>query len=196
MRKLTTRLAIALLTFSIGIVSANLWITRRARQTEEVLPPAPAVAEPPIMEDVSEGWRKVDVEGKFSFYLPPNMEEVLPPNHPEADRVFRRRKTAEDEFLYLYYAYGRQGSCDRDANLSSAGVSQKSEVVISGKRAMLNIWQPELGRLDFSLSQLPKMKLCFPDVGRGKAKLYLYTTARDLKSLEVAKQIFNSIEFY
>jgi hypothetical protein len=196
MRKLTTRFAIALLTFSVGMVIASYLTTRRPPQAKDVQPPTPAATEIKMAPDALEGWQKLDVEGKFSFYLPPDMTEVRPPNIPEADRVFRRGSTPEDEFLYLYYTYGRRASCDKDSDFSHKEISIKSEVVIGGKRAKLNIWQADPNEGTFSFSRLPEMTLCFPDVDRGTAKLYLYTGATDLKSLEVAKQIFNSIEFY
>ena len=196
MRKMTTRLAIALLTFSFGIVTAGLWASLRFRQTEEVSTLKSTVTEARMVLDDLDGWKKIDVEGKFSFYLPPNMEEMTPPNIPEADRVFRRRKTSEDESLYLYYTYGRRASCDKDADFSNKEISQKSEIVIGGKRAKLNVWQTERAKYFSNLSLLPEMTLCFPDVGQSKGKLYLYTSARNLEALEVARQIFNSIKFH
>src|SRR5215207_8710966 len=179
MRKLAPRLAFVLLTFSLGTGIASYLTARHPPRAKEGRPPTPAAAEIKPATDALEGWQKLDVEGKISFYLPPDMAEVTPPNIPEADRVFRRGKTPGDEFLYLYYTYGRRASCDKDSDFSHKEISIKSEVVIGGRRAELKIWQADPAEGIFSFSRLPEMTLCFPDVGRGTAKLYVYTGATD-----------------
>jgi hypothetical protein len=196
MQKVTARLVITLLTFSVGVATTGLWAIRRTRPAEEASAHPPVVTETKVAPSDSSEWQRVDIEGKVSFSLPPGMKETPPAYSPEVDGVYKRVGPTERDFLYLNYVYGKRAACDSDADFSNKKISQKTEVIIGGKRAKLNIWQTERAQYSTSLSTLPEMTLCFPDPGRGHARLHFHAIAIDLEGLEAARQIFDTIEFH
>ena len=195
MRSIKTRLAITLLTFSLGVAATGLWAFRHPRPTEGSLP-APVIAEAKVSPGAAGEWSKVDIEGIGSFSLPPGMEKVPPPYTGEVDGVYRRIGPTEQDPLFLSYVYGQRARCDSDADFINKEISQKSEVVISGKKARLNIWQTERAKYSTSYSTFPVMTLCFPDTGHGKARLHFHAVAIDIEALKAAQQIFDTIEFH
>ena len=185
-----------LLTFSLGVGATGLWAFHRASPAEEASTHAPVVTEAKVATDASGEWERVDIGGKVSFSLPPGMKEILPTNNPEVDRAYRRIGATERDFLFLNYVYGKRASCDSDADFTDKEISQKSEVVIGGQKAKLNIWQTERAQYSTSYSTLPEMTLCFPNLSRGKARLHFHVIAFDLEDLKAAQQIFDTIEFH
>lgn len=197
MRKLIPGIAAALLTFSLGYVAADLWAAASSHQAIEVPLAKPTLAELRAQSNASEGWRKVDVDGRFSFYLPPNMKKIEPFS-TEGVLVFRGDKTPDFEFLFLEYEEGKHISCDKDVHaLRDLEMSRKSvsEPVIGGKRARLSLWTHGPDSYLDGLAQSPEMILCFPDAGRGKGKMYFRAISPEPQAMVTAQQIFNSIEF-
>jgi hypothetical protein len=175
---------------------AGFWAFRRPRPAEEAPTHTPVVPEAQAASSSSGEWMSVDIEGKVSFSLPPGMKEVPPPYTGDVDRVYRRIGPTERDFLFLTYVYGKRVSCDSDADFANKEISQKSEVMIGGKKARLNIWQPERAQYSTSYSTFPEMTLCIPNLGRGKTKLHFHAVAIDLEALKAARQIFDTIEFH
>jgi hypothetical protein len=115
MRKVTTRLAITLLTFSTGVAATGLWAPRPPIPAEEALAPALVVTEAEVASGAPGGWERVDIDGKVSFSLPPGMKDLPTGYAPGVDGV-RRIGTTERGFLYLNYVYGKRAACDSDAD--------------------------------------------------------------------------------
>jgi hypothetical protein len=196
MQKVTTRLAITLLTFSAGVAATGLWAPRRPTPAEEASAPVPVATEAEIAPSAPGAWKRVDIGAKVSFSLPPGMKELPPDYLHGVDRAYITVEPAQRRILYLNYTYGRQAACDSDADFPNKEISQKSEVIIGGKKARLNIWQTERAKYEASFSTFPEMTLCFPNLGRGKTGLHLRAIAMDPEGLEAARQIFDTIEFH
>jgi hypothetical protein len=198
MRKVIPKIAAVLLTFSLGYVAADLWATAPAHRAVEAPVAKPMIAELQTQSNASEGWRKVDVDGRFSFYLPPDMRKIEPLS-TDSVLVFRRDKTPDSELLFLEYEEGKHISCDKDVHTLSKDfeMSRKSEseLVIGGKRAKLSLWMHDPDSYLDGLSQSPEMILCFPDAGRGKGKMYFRAISPEPQAMVTAQQIFSSIEF-
>lgn len=196
MRTVTTRLTMMLLTFGIGVAVTDVRMSRGARSAEEASAPPHVFNETTAAPSDAGEWKRVDVKGKVSFYLPPGMKEVPGDYAPAIDGIFKRMGPTGRDFLYLNYAYGKRAACDADADFAHKEISRKSEVMIGGKRARLNIWQT--GRAEYStgLSTLPEMTLCFPNLGRGQGRLHFHVVAVDLEALGAARQIFDTVEFH
>ena len=73
MRSIRVGVVVALTTFSIGVVATSLWIVRDHRSAEN-LPSVHAVAMSQMWNH-PEGWQKIEGDNRFSFYLPPDMEQ-------------------------------------------------------------------------------------------------------------------------
>jgi hypothetical protein len=173
MRKLTIRFIVALLTFSVGV--GVFLISGLLQAVEEV----PVLRQRPA---IPERWEKVEAEGKFSFYIPPEMREV------ELSCYLSDWKGGDmlaNESIALDYRYGERGSCDRLLRHPDSATMQSSSVAVGGRTAMLTKWTG---------GGLSQMRLCFPDVGDGKTKLYLRAMYDDARGADIARQIFDTIE--
>src|SRR5215211_7138455 len=94
MRKLTIQFVVALLTFSFGV---GLFLLCGSLQAVEEIP-APR-QRPAIPEE----WKKVEAEGKFSFYIPPGMRPVELSCYLSD---WERGDMLANENLLLTYGYG------------------------------------------------------------------------------------------
>ena len=196
MQKITTRLAITLLTFSAGVAATSLWPSRCPTPAEEASAPVPVATEAKIAPGARGEWKRVNIGAKVSFSLPPGMKELPPAYLHGVDRAYMRIEPAQHRVLYLNYTYGRRVTCDSDADSPNKEISQKSEVIVGGKKARLNIWQTERAKYEASFSTFPEMTLCYPNHDRGKMGLHLRAIAIDIEGLEAARQIFDTIEFH
>jgi hypothetical protein len=191
--KFNVGLAVALGTFIVGLVSASLWVVHNHRPPEQ-LPPVQAVAvrQTPHHPD---GWKKIDVDERFSFYLPP---DVKPEKELDANiEYFGPNKSFGSKTLNVGYIYvekwrneelwrGRV-SCDvLMGKLAAEPGSQASEVETSGKRAKQVSGQ-------YAESKLVYTKLCFPDAGDGTI-LRIEASYKEDRAVDATK-IISSIEF-
>ncbi len=178
MQKLSIWLAVALLTFVIGISLALLRMEYSLRS-------------PSAMKPVSfEAWRKIRVSDQVSFYLPPYLEDdPYSSDHP----VTAFRRITKSGLFYVHYYHDKHVPCDnRTPGYAYRDISS-SDLEVDGKRARLITWIPYLGE-GLSSKHVPGMALCFPDIGDGY-DLYMGFYSTDKENLEVAKEAINSIEF-
>ena len=173
MRKLTIRFIVALLTFSAGV--GVFLLCGYLQAAEEVTAPR-------LRPAIPEGWKKVEAEGKFSFYLPPDMRTD--------DRVcylsdWERGDTLANESLLLAYGYGARASCGDLLFHPHGAAMQSLSLAVGGRAATLTNWEG---------GDRSRMLLCFPDVGDGRTRLYLQAIYGDARGADTARQIFDTIE--
>ena len=174
MRNLLMRFIAALLTFSVGVGVFLLWGSLQA--VEEI----PAPRQRPVIPD---GWVKVEADGKFSFYIPPDMRPVELSCYLSD---FEGSDMLVNQNLFLGYGYGERVSCaDLPSHLDSAAL-QKFSVTVGGKTATLT--KEVEGNRSW-------MHLCFPSMGHGKTKLYLRAMYVDARGANIAMQVFDTIKF-
>lgn len=169
MRKLAIRIIAAFLTLSIGIASFVLWSVYYT------------VKDIPVLRErlnIPEGWKKIEVKGKFSFYLPPDMKTVELSCYGETGGL----DLLENQDLGLIYSYNERKSCDQILNPADKETLQILNVEINGKSA----WQEK---------NQSEIYLCFPDVGDGKTGLNLGIMYKDERGADLARQILDTIEF-
>jgi hypothetical protein len=181
MRKFTFRLTVALITFLIGIAIAAFWVFRHK---EEI----PALQ---IKANVPKGWQKID-ERKFAIYLPPEMKqcpEILVGNVGPPMEGWNAYAQGDLIIRYDWFKRGDRSPC---GFLPTApGYSYKSsEIKVAGKLARLDVWEYPAGSFDEG-----GIDLCFPDIGDGKTWLSVRAFGRDKRALNLARQIFDSVEF-
>lgn len=174
MRKLNIRLAVALVTFLAGVSSFLLW--HMPYRVEEI----PALQ---LKPGIPEGWQKVEVNNRASFYLPPDMKSVMTCGlHSENSGG----DILEAHDFGIIYGYGENISCPDLLDFSDKATLQTSNVTIHGQGAMFSSWIK---------NDYHRIRLCFSDIGDGKTSLNLLVSYRDKRGLDVARQIFNSVEF-
>jgi hypothetical protein len=184
MRKITIRLATALLAFVIGIAAASLFLLKRSRRVEELPVPNRIIPASLAKSKIPEDWRKINI-GDVSFRLPPHLKNTGLPGNAGVVEAFEG-EVSRGKHLYLYYAYGNR--VPSDDNPFSV---QNTEMLIDGKRAKINIWEYDKEELLSDPKLRPGMILFMPDVGAGKNKFEIYAVSFDP---DIIKQIFGSVE--
>jgi hypothetical protein len=173
------------------VVFTSLWVIRHYYLTDK-----PPVVQAVVIGPKSKhppGWQKINVDGKLSFYIPSEMNQFEPIGNIE---YFGPTKFFNSQTLELNYCYIRRRlneetwagrvSCDLLTN-SHHPAEQGSEIEIGGRRARQVVWQSDAPKHLFA-------RICFPDVGDGTI-VTLGAAAEDERSLDIAKEIFGSIEF-
>lgn len=183
MSNLLRRAGVAFLTFIIGVLSASLWIAGHRRPVHTIQSMSMHAVDQ-ARSVAPDGWQRINVDDKFSFYLPPDMREAEPiGDYCGPAKDFRNKR------LWLNYGYCETGSCDPSPALKGSSSFQSSQVEVGRRKALLTSWQED------RRSNWRFMTLCFQDIGDGKTWLSFGALSQDPQSLEVAKQVFASIEF-
>ena len=139
----------------------------------------PAVRLPPTNGQ----WKRVDIDGTFSFYLPLSMTPTeLPGDYWGPAGAYA------DDNLIVSFTYSKRLSCEPDRYVTRFDDFQTADVIIAGRAARLETFQ-------IPNSVRRSMVLCFPDIGDHETKLHLGATSSHADALNVAKQIFDSVEF-
>ncbi|MDT4965561.1 MAG: hypothetical protein QOJ64_298 [Acidobacteriota bacterium] len=196
MGRFKIRPAVALATFIVGVVAASLWMNDVQDATEQSTPMATAGIRP--TPNHPDGWKKIDVDGKFSVYLPIDMREEKDPIGN--NEYLGPHKSFVSNTLGVGYVYierqnneelWRKPTCE----LLTSGPEgepnfRSSEVEINGRSARQSFWQSDK-------SKSIVVSVCFPSVGEGMVLTLrgVPKDHRDYQALDAAKQIFSSIEF-
>ena len=193
MWKYVTRVAAALVTFTIGTSIVMLWPAPRREVAADVQPPAPQVVSEEVSPLPDGGWRKVTVEGRFSFYVPRYLKDG-PRSVSRLGELgeFRSGDYGAGGLFHLYYHSHKEVS-EYEGAPSRYKATTRSEVTISGKSATIVTEIPADEEV-ICIHDTPTVQVYFPDIGRGR-KLYMRLASRDAVGIEAAKQIINSIEF-
>jgi hypothetical protein len=132
------------------------------------------------------GWKKITVSKRVSFYLPSKLKKTGLPGNEGVVKAYKRFVSNGFDF-YLYYAYGER--VPSDLNPSQG---QTNQILISGKRASINIWEGE-DRNGVTQNDFPGMKLIISDFGEGANKFEIYMVGSDSKLM---KQIIDSVKIH
>jgi hypothetical protein len=193
MKRITLGFPVATLTFLMGIAVTGLFPVHPHRSAEKAPVPALMVAESPVKSSHPEGWKKIEVENAFSFYVPPDMKSFDAIGCPfGVDGNFKNQSLSVgyDYIPKVLMDDGYRGklSCKVLQGASADRTSYRiSEVVIGGRGAQeifRRSGEPEHGHIS----------LCFPDLGDG-AILRFGAGSSDERAMDVAIQIVDSIEF-
>jgi hypothetical protein len=194
MRRLPVRIAVALFTFIIGVVSTSFSAIRPHCSVEKTLPVATVVI--PAKPNHPEGWKKLDIDNKFSLYLPPEMKEeenVIGHIEYYGPTRFFANKMLGVNYCYVekrdnQVRYRGRISCDfLDGRFANEPSYRSAEVKVGGREARLSSRQ-------FENSKMKYTGLCFPELDDGTL-LIVGAMYEDDQVSNVAKQIFDSIEF-
>jgi hypothetical protein len=152
----------------------------KPRTAQQSAPPAsPTATQTPTIPD---GWQRMEVHSKFVFYMPSDMRQVDEPgDHAGPHAGFT------NGHLHLNYGYATEDLCaPNEETLPLQSQYNSAETNTAGKRAVLRTWT----RDDWSF-----ITLCFYDIGDGKTRLHFGAISKDSHDLEVARQVFASIQF-
>jgi hypothetical protein len=135
---------------------------------------------------VPSGWRKIDAERKFTFYLPPNMR----------DTGIRGIENFHKEYttgrMYLTFDYEPFGFLAYQNRAIAFGKGFKeTELLIDGRKSYLFIYQDK----DWKNRRTYDAKLYVGDLPNGDVILEMAVSSRYPQAVETAKTIFSTIKF-
>jgi hypothetical protein len=135
---------------------------------------------------IPSGWRKIDANGKFSFYLPQNMREtgvVSPENfHREYTNGRMQVRIDYDPHEHLSYSHRAQ-RFGKDF--------QEIELQVDGKKSFMFLYQYS----DRNNRRTHNADLYIGDYPKGEVIVFMAVTSRSAQDLETAKTIFQTIKF-
>ena len=136
---------------------------------------------------IPEGWRKVDAEGRLTFYLPPDMKQA---NVHGIENLYQAYSNGRMKLSFVYEPDAVLAYEDRESEFGRDYQEIRTE--IDGRPAFLFIYRREAaeGRTlshhaDVYVGDLPKAQV----------KLWMWASSTSPEDLEIARRIFNSVEF-
>lgn len=133
-------------------------------------------------EDIPSGWQRIDADGRFSFYLPPDMQPLETRGIDSLVQAFRGGG------LHLLYDYGRFSD---PLDYGEKAEYKEETVKIGDKSARVVTYYD----LDSAHEFKYVAAIHFPDVGAKQAKLTVFVNCKDPADQATAKRIFYSIRF-
>lgn len=176
MKGSSLKTTVAILIFVFWNNTFTLW-TRPVAAVNNNLPDAQI--------SVPSGWRKIDFEGKCSFYLPPDM---------------RLTGTGLDSFTREYsngriqvvFDYEPDGHLAYESRAMVFGKDFKEiELQVDGKKSFLFVYQAK----DRKNRRTHDADLYVGDLPNGDVIMSMEVTSRSARDLETAKAIFRTIKF-
>ena len=135
--------------------------------------------------NVPEGWKKIDANGLFTFYLPENARDTGFSGTEDYYKDYRIGKLA------VRFVHEPMSVLAYESREDAFGKGfQESVVEISGEKAFM-----------FSYSQIVKghkryyTEIHVGDLPAGRVKLWMQADSARLADLEIAKKIFGTIKF-
>ncbi len=135
--------------------------------------------------DVPKGWKKVDAEGLFTFYLPPGAWDT---GFRGTDDFYREWRIGRVRFMFVYEPMSVL-SYDSRGKVFGRGFKE-SVVEVGGRKAYL---------FDYSLLERGRTRyytdLYVGDLPKGQVKLWMQADSARPADLEMARKIFGTVEF-
>jgi hypothetical protein len=149
---------------------------------------SPRVEQPfaAAQNSVPSGWRKIDANGKFIFYLPPSMRDT------GASGIEEFHKEYTNGRLHLSFDYEPMGILAYSNRTVAFGKNfQETELQIDGRKSYLFVHQG----LDRKKRRTYNAHLYVGDLPNGHSILHMWVTSWSAQNVETAKTIFQTVKF-
>jgi hypothetical protein len=135
---------------------------------------------------IPHGWKKINANGLFTFYLPQNAWDT---GFSGTEDFYKEYRIGKLRFMFVYHPASSL-SYDRREQAFSKGF-QEQVVEIAGRKAYLfDYMQNERGRKRYYTD------LYIGDFPNGEVKLWMEADSWRPADLEIAKKIFRTVEFW
>jgi hypothetical protein len=136
---------------------------------------------------VPDGWRRVDAEGRLTFYLPPDMKQADVHGIENLYQVYSNGR------LRLSFVYEPDGVLAYEERESQFGKDhQEIRTEVDGRPAYLFIYRREA---EEGRPQTHNADVYVGDLPGAQVKLWMWASSPNPEDLEVARRIFSSVEF-
>ena len=141
---------------------------------------------PDAQISVPSGWRKIDADGKFSFYLPPDMCNT---GVSGFENLHREYTNGQMQVRFDYDPYDHLSYSNRARRFGSD--FQEIQLQVDGKKSYLFLYK----RSDRKNRRTHNADLYVGDFPNSEVIMYMGVTSRSVRDLETAKTIFRTIKF-
>ena len=134
---------------------------------------------------VPPGWRRINVDRKFTFYLPPNMRQG---NMSGVESLLREYSNGRMRLFFVYEPYSflaydaRRAGDKRDFRETTIRIASRRATVIT-------YYNEEAGHRTYSA------EMYVGDWPNGRVDLFMSASSPDSADLEIAKCVFRSLRF-
>jgi len=136
--------------------------------------------------EIPAGWKKIDANGKFSFYLPPDMRDTGSSGMENYHREYTNGKigVSFDYDPYQIRAYPiRPGSLGKNF--------REITLEIDGRKAFMFLYETtDMRKRPYYIAELS-----VGDLPKGDVKLRMWVSCWRQSRLKIAETIFRSIQF-
>ena len=140
---------------------------------------------PDVQNAAPSGWQRLDFEGKFSFYLPPDMR-LTGRGLDSFTREYSNGRT------HIRFDYEPDGHLAYESRAMAFGKDFKEiELQVDGKKSFLFVYQAK----DRKNRPLHKADLYVGDLRNSEVILSMSVSSRSSQAVETAKTIFHTIKF-
>ncbi|MBA3768267.1 MAG: hypothetical protein H0W99_15075 [Acidobacteria bacterium] len=137
--------------------------------------------------DVPDGWRKIDAEGRLTFYLPPEMKQS---NVHGIENLYQVYSNGRLKISLVFEPDGVLAYEERESQFGKDYQEIMTEV--DGRPAFLFIYRRET---EGPRPQTYNADIYVGDLPRAQVKLWMWASSTSLDDIEIARRIFSSVEF-
>lgn len=132
------------------------------------------------------GWRKINADGKFSYYLPPDMRDTGIRGIENLHREYSNGR------LHLSFDYEPYGFLSYERRALKFGKNfQEMGLQIDGRKSFLFLYQDS----DRHNRRTYNADLYVGDLPNSQVTLRMWVSSRSSQDIETAKTIFQTIKF-
>jgi hypothetical protein len=136
---------------------------------------------------VPDDWRKVDAEGRLTFYLPPDMKQA---DVHGIENLYQVYSNGRLKFSFVYEPDSVLAYEERQSQFGKDYQEIRAEV--DGRPAFLFIYRREA---EEGRPQTHNADVYVGDLPKAQVKLWMWASSPNPEDLEIARRIFSSVEF-
>jgi hypothetical protein len=141
---------------------------------------------PAVQVSIPDGWRKVDAEGHFTFYLPESMKLSSDARCVEC----AWGSTYSDGRIQLYAEYTSWNEEYAAHHLAKQKEYVKELTEVDGRKAKIQSWRA--GDLPGGFGHIAEVRFYGVD---GKLVARMSALCKERRDVEIAKQVFRTVDF-
>jgi|SRR5688572_6914358 len=167
---------------TLAILVLIVWTNTSIRSTTPATPENNSL--PEAQDSVPAGWRKIDADGKFSFYLPPDMRDL---DRGSLENYHDEYTNGRVHVSFDYKPSFRL-SYERRAIAFGKGF-EEIEFQIDGKKAFMFVYEAK----DWRNKRIYMAQLNVGDLPNGECIIWMIADSRSRQGMDIAKKIFRTV---
>ncbi|HZI88199.1 MAG TPA: hypothetical protein VFD48_15305 [Pyrinomonadaceae bacterium] len=176
MKVSSLKITVAILVFVFWTNTSTPW-TRPVAAVNKNLPDA--------QTSVPSGWRKIDADGKFSFYLPPDMRDTGRMSIENLHREYTNGR------MYLSFDYEPNFFRSYENRFLNLGKDlEEIQLQVDGKKAFIFVYQTK----DWKKRRTHIAEFWVGDISNHEVIMSMSVSSRTPRAMETAKTIFRTVK--